>query len=60
MIDSHSYAYPDVTVSIPAVENVGEEDRMVQVCATLSAVEDTERNFTITLATNNGTGNIIT
>ena len=45
-----------MTVSIPAVVSVGEEDGMVQVCATLSAVEDTERDFTITLATSDGTG----
>ncbi len=29
---------------------------MVQVCAMLSAMEDTERDFTITLATSDGTG----
>ena len=45
-----------MTVSIPDMVSVGEEDGMVQVCATLSAVEDTERNFTITLATSDGTG----
>ena len=45
-----------MTVSIPAVVSVGEEDGMVQVCATMSAVEDTERDFTITLATSDGTG----
>ena len=45
-----------VTVSIPPMVSVGEEDGMVQVCATLSAVEDTERDLTITLATSNGTG----
>ena len=48
-----------MTVSIPDTESVGEEDGMVQVCATLSAVEDTERTFTITLATSDGTGSYI-
>ena len=43
-------------MSIPSMVSVGEEDGMVQVCATLSAVEDTERDFAITLATNDGTG----
>ena len=46
----------DVSVSVPAMVSVGEGDGMVQVCATLSAVEDTERDFTITLATSDGTG----
>ncbi len=46
----------DVTVSVPAMLTVGEGDGMVQVCATLSAIEDTERNFTLTLSTNDGTG----
>ncbi len=45
-----------MTVSVPAMLSVGEGDGMVQVCGTLSAIEDTERNFTITLATSNGTG----
>ena len=43
-------------VAIPATESVSEEDGMVQVCATLSAMEMTERDFTITLATSNDTG----
>jgi hypothetical protein len=38
--------------------SVGEEGGMVQVCATLSAVNDTERNFTITLTTDNGSGKV--
>ncbi len=46
----------DVAVSVPAMLSVGEGDGIVQVCATLSAMEDTERNFTITLATSDGTG----
>ncbi len=36
--------------------NVGEGDGTVQVCATLSALEDTERDFTITLSTSDGSG----
>ena len=47
-------SFLDITVSIPAVVSVGEEDRMVQVCATLSALNDTERDFTISLATTGG------
>ena len=46
----------DITVSIPAMVSVDEEDGMVQVCATLSALDDTERDFTIMLATADGTG----
>ncbi len=46
----------DVTVSDPAMLSVDEGDGMVQVCATLSAVEDTQRNFIITLTTNDDTG----
>ena len=46
----------DVSVSVPAMVSVGEGDGMVQVCATLSAVEDTERNLTITVSTSDGTG----
>ena len=39
---------------------VGEGDGMVQVCAILSVVEDTERSFTVTLIMHAGdnTGNI--
>ena len=49
---------PVVTVSIPETVSVGEEDETmaVQVCATLSAVEETERDFIITLATSDGMG----
>jgi len=41
--------------------SVGEGDRMVEICATLSAVEDIERSFTITLIMHTGdhTGNIV-
>jgi hypothetical protein len=46
-----------VILSVPAMMSVGEGDGMVEVCATLqSAVNDTERNFTVTLATGDGSG----
>ncbi len=45
-----------MTVSVPAMLIINEGDGLVRVCATLSAVEDTEREFTITLATTNRTG----
>ncbi len=45
-----------MTVSVPAMLSVNEGDGMVQVCATLSAAEDTERNFTVTLTTSDGIG----
>ena len=45
-----------MTVSIPAMESVGEEDGMVEVCATLCAVEETEKEFDIMLATNDDLG----
>ena len=38
-----------MTVSIPAMISVNEGDGTVQVCATLSAVEDIERSFNISL-----------
>ncbi len=50
------FIHADVAVSVPAMLSVGEGDGMVQVCATLSAMETTERNFTITLATSDNTG----
>ena len=40
--------------------SVSEGDEMVTVCATLSAVEATERNFTITLNTNSDNGEYMT
>jgi len=46
----------DVTLSIPLTTIIGEGDGMVRVCATLSAVEATERNLTVTLTTSSGTG----
>jgi hypothetical protein len=36
--------------------SVTEGNGMVQVCATLSAVNDIERDFSIALATDDGTG----
>ncbi len=46
-----------MTVFVLPMLSVGEGDGMVEVCATLSAVEAIERNFTTTLITSNGTGN---
>ena len=45
-----------MTVSVPATISSDEGDGMVQVCATLSAMEDTQRDFTITLGTSDDTG----
>ena len=47
-----------MSVSVPAMVSVDEGDGMVQVCAALSAVEDTERDFSVTLATSDGTGSL--
>ncbi len=52
---------PVLFVSLPSAMSVGEGDGTVVVCATLSgAAVATERDFTITLATSDGTalGNI--
>ena len=46
----------DVTVSIPTSVEVGEGDGMVQVCATLSAVVNIQRNISIMLITTDETG----
>ena len=43
-------------VSVPAMSSVSEGDGAVQVCATLSVMEDTERDFVISVSTNDGTG----
>ena len=48
----------DVSVSLPAMVNVGEGEGMVEVCATLSAMEDTERNFMIILTAVDDTGEL--
>ena len=48
--------YADVLVSIPSSKKISEGDGIVQVCATLTALENTERNFTVTLTTSNDTG----
>ncbi len=50
------YLHADVIVSVPAMLTVGEEDEMVQVCVTLSVVEDTERDLNMTLTTSDGIG----
>ena len=49
----------DVSVSIPPRATVSEGDLMIQVCVALFAVDDTERNFNLTLATSSGTGIIL-
>ena len=47
------------TVSLPTVESVAEDAGSVTVCATLSGVPGTtQRDFTVTLATADGTGNV--
>ena len=46
-----------MAVSIPVMVSVGEGDGMVTVCATLSAVENTERSIMILIYTANETGN---
>ena len=45
-----------VNISVPTMMSAGEEDGIVEVCATLSATEITERNFTVVLFTSDGTG----
>ena len=49
--------HTDVNVSISALPEVDEGDEEILVCAILSALEDTERSFTVTLATNESDGN---
>ncbi len=46
----------DVTVFVLPMLSVSEGDGIVLVCATLFAVEFTERDFTITLTTRDDTG----
>ena len=43
-------------MSIPAMLSVNEGSEVVQLCATLSALEPIERSITITLATSDDTG----
>ena len=46
------------TVSVPAVRSVAEDGGSVVVCATLSGVPGTTgRDFSVVLATSDGTGN---
>ena len=49
----------DVSVSVPAMLSVEEEAGMVEVCVSLSVMEmkETEREFTVKLSTESGTGN---
>ena len=46
-----------MTVSIPVMVRINEEGGSAQVCAVLSALEATERNFTVALVTSDNTGN---
>ena len=55
----HMLVGPDVSVSVPTRISVGEGDGSVQVCATMSAVEETERDFNITFSTGDSTGTYI-
>ncbi len=45
-----------MTVSLPTTLSVGEGDGIVEVCATLSAIEDIEIDFNITLLASDETG----
>ena len=47
-----------MSVSIPATLSVVEKQRMVEVCVSLSVreMEETEREFAVTLDTEDGTG----
>ena len=53
---SLNVVHTDVMVSVPTTAIISEGNGMVEVCAILSAMEATERDFTVTLATNNDTG----
>jgi len=52
----HAINFTEVSVSIPTMINVAEGDRAVLVCSTLSAIEDTERDFTVMLVSRDVTG----
>jgi len=43
-----------VTVSVKETLSVSEGEEIFQICSTLSAVEYTERNLTVTLTTRDG------
>ena len=45
-----------MTVTVPAMLSVGEGNETVEVCILLSAIDATERDFPVMLATSNGTG----
>ena len=45
-----------VTVSLPTMVSVSEDDEAVSVCASLTAVENTQRDFTVTVTTSDGSG----
>ena len=46
----------DVTVFIPDTLSVNEDGGALQVCTTLSAIETTEKDLNVSLATTTGTG----
>ena len=48
--------YSDVTVMVPAMVSVDEGGGMVQVCAELNAMEATQREFNVTLASSDDSG----
>ena len=45
-----------VIVSVPGMVTVGEGDEQVQVCATLSSIENTDRDFSFSFSTTDNTG----
>ena len=46
----------EVAISVPDMIEVKEKDGMVEVCATLFTVENTERNIVVTLQSLDDTG----
>ena len=46
----------DVSVSLPTAMRVGEGEEMMEVCATLSVMADTERYFTVLIFIEDSTG----
>ena len=45
-----------MSVSLPSSLGIGEEDGMLQLCATISAIGITERDFDVILSANDNTG----
>ena len=50
------FASTDVTLYLPSLTVVGEEDAIVQVCVTLVSVENIQRRVMFMLETNDSTG----